>query len=75
MDQGEIDVGVLGKRVGRGSVRELAKRLHRDPSVISRLCSAYAAARDHKLEKTLLQQLRKKFVGVAALAQVGSKGS
>jgi hypothetical protein len=32
--------------------------LHRDPSVISRLYSASAAARDEKIEKALLQQLR-----------------
>ena len=40
------------------SVRELGKRLHRDPTVISRLYSAYAAARDEKKEAALLHQLR-----------------
>ena len=48
----------LGREWGRVSVKELGKRLNRDPSVISRLYSAYAAARDEKIEKALRQQLR-----------------
>ena len=45
----------LGREWGRLRVKELGKRLHRDPSVISRLYSAYAAARDEKTKKALLQ--------------------
>lgn len=48
----------LGREWGRVSVKELGKRLHRDPSVISRLYSAYGAARDEKKEAVLLRQLR-----------------
>jgi hypothetical protein len=48
----------LGREWARVSGKELAKRLHRDPSVISRLYSAYAEARDPKLEKALLQQIK-----------------
>jgi hypothetical protein len=48
----------LGREWGRVSVKELGRRLHRDPSIISRLYSAYAAARDEKREAVLLQQLR-----------------
>ena len=48
----------LGREWGRTSVKELGKRLHRDPSVISRLYATYAAARDEKIEKALRQQLR-----------------
>src|SRR5918992_1602616 len=35
----------LGREWGQLSVKELGKRLHRDPSVISRLYSAYPATR------------------------------
>jgi chromosomal replication initiation ATPase DnaA len=48
----------LGREWARASGKELGKRLHRDPSVISRLYSAYAAVRDQKLEKSLLQHLK-----------------
>jgi REP element-mobilizing transposase RayT len=48
----------LGREWGRVSVKELGERLHRDPSVISRLHATYAAARDSKKEAVLLQQLR-----------------
>jgi hypothetical protein len=48
----------LGREWCRLSVKELEKRLHRDPSVISRLYSAYAAARNKKTEAALLRQLR-----------------
>jgi hypothetical protein len=40
------------------SVKERGTWLHRDPSVISRLYSAYAAARDEKKDADLLRQLR-----------------
>jgi hypothetical protein len=39
--------------------KELGRRLHRDPSIISRRYSAYAAARDEKKDAVLLQQLRR----------------
>jgi hypothetical protein len=48
----------LGREWGRVSVKELGTRLRRDPSVISRLYSAYAALRDEKKEAVLLRQLR-----------------
>jgi chromosomal replication initiation ATPase DnaA len=48
----------LGREWGRVSIKEIGSRLHRDPSVISRLYSTYAAARDNKKEAVLLQQLR-----------------
>ena len=48
----------LGREWGKVSVKELGKQLHRDPSVISRLYSAYAAARDGKVEESLLRQLK-----------------
>jgi putative transposase len=48
----------LGREWGRVSVKELGKQLHRDPSVISRLYSSYAAARNEKKEAVLLRQLR-----------------
>ena len=37
------------------SVKERGTWLHRDPSVISRLYSAYAAARDEKKDANLLR--------------------
>jgi putative transposase len=48
----------LGREWGRVSVKELGSRLHRDPSVISRLYSSYATARDSKKEAVVLRQLR-----------------
>jgi putative transposase len=48
----------LGRECGRVSIKELGRRLHRDPSVISRLYSTYAAARDRNKEAVVLQQLR-----------------
>ena len=48
----------LGREWGRVKVKELGKRLHRDPSVVSRLYSLYAADRDEKKEALLLLQLR-----------------
>jgi putative transposase len=48
----------LGREWGRASVKELGKRLHRDPSVISRLYFMYAADRDEKAEVVVLRQLK-----------------
>jgi REP element-mobilizing transposase RayT len=48
----------LGREWGRVSMKDIGRRLHRDPSVISRLYSMYAADRDEKKEAVLLQQLR-----------------
>jgi hypothetical protein len=48
----------LGREWGRVSVKELGKRLHRDPSVVSRLYSVYAADRDEKTETAIVQELR-----------------
>jgi putative transposase len=44
---------------GRASVKEIGRRLRRDPSIISRLYSAYAADRDQKTETLLTKQLRR----------------
>jgi len=48
----------LGREWGRVSVKELGRRLHRDPSVISRLYSAYAADREQVTEALLAKQLQ-----------------
>ena len=48
----------LAREWGRTSVKEIGRRLHRDPSIISRLYSAYAADRDQNREKKLAKQLR-----------------
>ena len=48
----------LGREWGRASVKEIGRRLHRDPSIISRLYSAYAADRDQNKEALLAKQLR-----------------
>jgi hypothetical protein len=40
------------------SLKEIARRLHRDPSIISRLYFAHAAHRDHKNEKLLAKRLQ-----------------
>jgi DnaA-like protein len=42
---------------GRVSVKEIGRRLHRDPSIISRLYSAYAADRDPNKERLPAKQL------------------
>lgn len=42
------------------TVREIAQRLHRDPSMISRLAATYAAAPDHKLEAHIRRVLHLK---------------
>ena len=38
---------------------EIARRLHRDPSMISRLCAEYERARDLKIEKTIASAIAK----------------
>jgi REP-associated tyrosine transposase len=48
----------VGREWAKASVKEIGRRLHRDPSVISRLYAAYAADRDHEKEARLTQQLR-----------------
>jgi hypothetical protein len=48
----------LAREWGRLSVNETARRLHRDPSIISRLYLAYAADRNHKNEKLLAKRLQ-----------------
>lgn len=47
----------LAREWGGLSVKEIARRLHRDPSIISRLYVAYAADRDHKIENLLAKRL------------------
>ena len=39
------------------TVKELGKRLNRDPSIISRLYSAYAGSRDSAAESRLLRKI------------------
>jgi chromosomal replication initiation ATPase DnaA len=48
----------LAREWARTSVKEIGRRLHRDPSIISRLYAAYAADRDQKKENRLANQLR-----------------
>jgi putative transposase len=48
----------LAREWGRASVKEIGRRLHRDPSIISRLYSAYAADRDRNKETLLAKQLQ-----------------
>ena len=57
MGEAEIGVGVSGAGWGRVSVKEIRRRLHRDPSIISRLYSAYAADCDPNKERLLAKQL------------------
>ena len=47
----------LAREWGRASVKEIGRRLHRDPSIVSRLYSAYAANRDPNKERSLAKQL------------------
>jgi REP element-mobilizing transposase RayT len=51
----------LAREWGRVSVKEIARRLHRDPSIISRLYFAYAAERDHNKEKKLAKRLQQQY--------------
>ncbi len=48
----------LAREWGRENVKEIARRLHRDSSIISRLYSTYAADRDENKEILLAKQLR-----------------
>jgi chromosomal replication initiation ATPase DnaA len=43
----------LAREWGKASVKEIGRGLHRDPSIISRLYSAYAADRDRNKETLL----------------------
>ena len=47
----------LAREWGRASVKEIGRRLHRDPSIISRLYAAYAADRDPNKEMLVARQL------------------
>ncbi|HEY7555394.1 MAG TPA: transposase [Candidatus Binatia bacterium] len=49
----------LAREWGRASVKEIGRRLHRDPSIISRLYSAYAADRDPNKEMWVAKQLER----------------
>jgi len=49
----------LAREWGRASVKEIGRRLHRDPSIISRLYAAYAADRDPNKERLLAKQLER----------------
>jgi putative transposase len=49
----------LAREWSRASVKEIGRRLHRDPSIISRLYSAYAADRDPNKERLLADQLER----------------
>jgi hypothetical protein len=48
----------LSGEISATSVKEIGRRLHRDPSIISRLYAAYAADRDQKKENRLAKQLQ-----------------
>src|SRR5207245_6373944 len=48
----------LAREWGRISVKELGRRLHRDPSIISRLYAAYATNRDTKAESRCVRRLQ-----------------
>ena len=49
---------LFGMGVGRASVKEIGRCLHRDPLITTRLYSAHAAGRDPNQETTLRKQLR-----------------
>ena len=49
----------VAREWAKASVKEIGRRLNRNPSVISRLYAAYGADRDHELEARLARQLRK----------------
>ena len=49
----------LAREWSRASVKEIARRLHRDPSIVSRLYSLYATDRDLNKERLLAQQLER----------------
>jgi hypothetical protein len=47
----------LAREWGRASVKEISRRLHRDPSIISRLYAAYSADRDRNKELLMAKHL------------------
>jgi chromosomal replication initiation ATPase DnaA len=47
----------LAREWGKASLKKISRRLHRDPSIISRLYLAYAADRDQEKETLLAKQL------------------
>lgn len=49
----------LAREWGGLSTKELGQRLHRDPSMISRLCTTYATARDTPGERRMVVMLQK----------------
>jgi hypothetical protein len=48
----------VAREWGKVTVKQLKRRLHRDPSIISRLYMTYAANRDRSKETFLAKQLR-----------------
>ncbi len=48
----------VARERAKASVKEISRRLQRDPSIISRLYTAYAADRDQEKETQLAEQLR-----------------
>ena len=48
----------LARKWGRVSVKEIGRRLHWDPSMVSRLYSVYAADRDQNKKTLLAKKLR-----------------
>jgi hypothetical protein len=48
----------LAREWAKASVKEIGRRLHRDPSMVSRLYAAYAADRDPNKEIWVAKQLR-----------------
>jgi hypothetical protein len=59
MGEAESGISVFGAGMEQASVKEIGRRLHRDPSIISRLYSAYAADRDPNKERLLADQLER----------------
>jgi REP element-mobilizing transposase RayT len=49
----------LAREWAKASVKEIGRRLHRDPSIISRLYAAYAADRDRNKELLMAKQLER----------------
>ena len=49
----------LGREWSAMSVKELGKRLHRDPSMVSRLYASYSQNRNRQVENRLLEQMSK----------------
>jgi ribosome-binding protein aMBF1 (putative translation factor) len=49
----------MAREYGGMTVKELGKQLNRDPSIISRLYSAYTGSRDSVAESRLLRKIGK----------------